>query len=486
MSAGDGSLFLDSVSRFVARPPVTAGPRTPVRDLARQMVAAGVGSIVIVGDDGSPAGIITDRDLRTKIVAAGRDPTVTAAADVMSAPVVTVPSDTYGFEALLEMTRRGFHHLLVVDGGRPVGVVSSNDFVRLQATHPVAVVREIGRAPSIDDLARLAGRVTALVRRLVDEGGTPYDVGRIVAELNDQLLQRVLELVTDPRSPGGPPPAPFCWLAFGSEARREQTLRTDQDNGLAYADPAAAAEPAVAAYFARLASEVNGALIRIGFPECPGRIMASNPEWCQPVAVWAARFRHWMQEGGPEEVLRACIFFDLRPVGGAIDLGTSLRTVIQSEAPSARRLLALLARDVVDRPVPLTVFGNLRVARDEPHRGTIDLKGGGGLQLVAAARIHALALGLPETNTVDRFQAAAGQGVYGESEAREIVDAHQLLQRLRLVHQLACLERGEPPDNRISPKRLSHADSVLLREALRTVGRVQEELRVRYATDLLG
>ena len=110
---------------------------------------------------------------------------------------------------------------------------------------------------------------------------------------------------------------PFSWLAFGSEARREQTLRTDQDNGLAYADPSRADAAAVQAYFARLAAEVNGALVRIGFPECPARIMASNPEWCQPVGVWTNQFRHWMQESRPEEVLAGCIFFDLRPVGGA-------------------------------------------------------------------------------------------------------------------------------------------------------------------------
>jgi CBS domain-containing protein len=485
VNPADVSLFLHPVRAFVAREPVTAGPRTPVRELARQMAAAGVGSIVIVGEDGTPAGIVTDRDLRGKVVAEGREPVTTSAAAVMSSPLLTVDAGAYGFEALLEMTRRGIHHLAVVDSGRLLGVVSSNDFLRLQTTHPVAVAREIALASSVDDLARLGARVTALVRRLVEEGGTPYDVGRIVAELNDRIVQRMLELATGSAATLGPPPVPFCWLAFGSEARQEQTLRTDQDNGLAYADPSPTDAAAVHAYFARLADQVNRALVRIGFPECPARIMASNPEWCQPVSVWAQRFRHWMQESGPREVLQACIFFDLRPVGGDAPLGSSLRTVIQTEAPGSRRLLGLLARDVVDRPVSLTVFGNIRVARAEPHRDTVDLKGGGGLQLVGAGRVHALALGLEETNTVDRFRATAARGVYGQDQCREFTDAHQLLQRLRLAHQLARLERGEPADNRINPKRLSHADALLLRDALRTVGHVQADLRERYATDLL-
>ena len=485
MNSRDVSLFLNPAREFVARPPVTAGVRTTVHELARQMVAAGTESAVILGDDGAPAGIVTDRDLRAKVVAGGLDPATTTAADVMSAPLVTVDPDAYGFEALLEMTRRGIHHLVVVEEGRLLGVVSSEDFLRLHSTHPVVLAREIGLAGSVDELARLGARVTALVRRLVDEGGTAYDVGRIVAELNDRMTQRVLDLATHPGAPVGPAPVPFCWLAFGSEARQEQGLRTDQDNGLAYEDPSPADAAAVAAYFARLAGEVNGALVRIGFPECPGRIMASNPEWCRPVGAWARRFRDWMQDSGPEEVLAACIFFDLRAAGGAAALASRLRGVIQTEAPGARRLLGLLARDVVERPVPLTVFGNIRPARAEPHRGTVDVKGGGVLQLTGAGRVHALALGLAETNSVDRFRLATTHGVYEADEGREIVDAYQLLQRLRLAHQLGRLERDEPPDNRLDVKRLSHADTLLLRDALRTVTRVQESLRVRYATDLL-
>jgi CBS domain-containing protein len=481
----DVSLFLNPVQDFIVRPPVTAGPKTPVQELARQMVTAGVGAVVIIGDDGGPAGIVTDRDLRGKVVAGGHDPSLTRAADIMSTPLVTVGPDAYGFEALLEMTRRGIHHLVVVEEGRLLGVVSSEDFLRLHSTHPVVLAREIGLAGSVDELAPLGARVTALVRRLVDEGGTAYDVGRIVAELNDRMTQRVLDLATAAGAPVGPPPVPFCWLAFGSEARGEQTLRTDQDNGLVYADPTPSEHAGIAAYFARLAAEVNAALVRIGFPECPAQIMASNPQWCQPVRTWTGRFRQWMQESGPEEVLRACIFFDLRPVGGAAELAASLRTVIQTDAPGSRRLLALLARDVVDRSVPLTIFGNLRVARTGPHRDTVDVKGGGALQLTGAARIHALALGLPETNTVDRFRAASARGVYPEAECREITDAHQLLHRLRLAHQLDCLERGEPPDNRVNAKRLSHADALLLRDALRTVTHVQGGLRERYATDLV-
>ena len=482
--APETSLFLHRVREFLTRPPVTAGAGTPIPDLARQMSRSGIGSVVIVDDGGAATGIVTDRDLRGKVLAAGRDPAATRAADIMSSPLVTVGSDAYGFEALLEMTRRGIHHLVVMDAGRLAGVVSSGDFLRLQVAHPVVLTREIETAASTDELARLGARVTEVVRRLVEEGGTPYDVGRIVAELNDRMVHRVLALA-GARHADGSPPVPFSWLSFGSEARREQTLRTDQDNGLVYEDPPEEARASVGAYFARFTADVNATLIAIGFPECPGRIMASEPALRQPAGVWVERFRRWIREGGPEEILAACIFFDVRPVGGTATLAARLREVIRAEAPGARRFLGFLARDVVDRPVALTVFGNLRPSRSGPRSGTVDVKGSGSLQLVGAARLHALALGREETNTVDRFRAASAAGLYPEEECREITDAYQHLTRIRLVHQLACLERGEPPDNHVNPRRLSHGDRVLFVDALKTVTRVQGGLRERYATDFL-
>jgi CBS domain-containing protein len=326
-----------------------------------------------------------------------------------------------------------------------------------------------------------------LTRRLLEEGGTPYDIGRIVAELNDRALVRVLGLVGTAleQEGAGPPPRPYCWIALGSEARREQTLRTDQDNGLIYAHAKADVHDGAAAWFARFAERVVAGLIAIGVPPCPGGWMASNPKWCQSLAVWASYFRSWMLEPEPEPVLAAQIVFDLRPLAGAVELAASLRSLIADEAPKQRLFLGLLARDVVTRRVPLTLFGNVAVARAGAHRGSVDLKGGGTIQLVGAARVHALELGLEETNTIDRFRAGAASGLYRDDETREIADAFQHLTRLRLLHQLACVARGDPPDNHVRASALSRADRVLLIEALRTVQRVQGGIRERFRTDLV-
>jgi CBS domain-containing protein len=483
--AGDLSLFLHRVRDLAKRPPVTCGRGVSVVEVARRLSREGVGSVVILDADGAPVGIVTDRDLRRKVVAEGRDPATTPAEAIMSAPLVTLRPTAFAFEAVLEMTRHRIRHVVVVENGRAVGVVSSRDFLALQTTHPVTLAREITRAVSLEALADLGARVTALVRRLLEEGGTAYDIGQIVAELNDRIVVRALGLTAGALEESGEdaPGADYCWLGFGSEARREQTLRTDQDNGLVYRDPPEDLATRTAEYYQRFAGAAIKALVGIGFAPCPGNAMASNPTWCQPLSVWAGYFRRWLREATPEHVLTACIYFDLRPLAGALGLGETLRGLVRTEAPERRAFLGYLAKDVVSRRLPLTLFGNIAVQRSGPHRGAVDVKGAGGLQLVGAARLHALALGLDETNTIDRVRAATARGVLKDAEAHEITDAYQHLLRLRLVHQIARLERGEPPDNYINPNGLSRADALLMKDAMRVVASVQAAVRERFATD---
>ncbi len=494
MSAGEPeggdrlSLFVRRARDLVARAPVTCEADTPASTVARRLSAERVGSVVVVNAEGAPVGIVTDRDLRGKVVAEARDPRVTPARAVMSAPLVTLPPDAFAFDVVLAMTRHEIHHVVLVEGGRLAGVVSSRDVLALTAAHPVSLARDIARAPSLAALPAYAARVTGLVRRLVDEHVGAGDIGRIVAELNDRLVLRTLDLVGERLAAAGAgrPPGSWSWLAFGSEARREQTLRTDQDNGLVYADGPEEARAAAAAYYGRFGREVIEALVTVGFPRCPGDAMASNPRWCQPLSVWSGYFRAWMARPAPEELLSASVYFDLRPLAGDTSLGARLAGIVREEAPGQRLFLRLLAHDVVRRRLPLTVFRNIAVEPSGPRRGRVDVKAAGMLHLVGAARVVALEQGIAATGTIDRFQAAAAAGLYGEAEAQEIIDAYQHLLRLRLVHQLEQAARGEPVDNHVDPARLSRADALLFRDALRTVARVQAGLAERFATDLVG
>jgi CBS domain-containing protein len=479
-SATDVAPFVRQVGTLVRRAPITCPVTASAAEVARLLSSERVGSVIVTDATGAPLGIVTDRDLRVKLVAANRSAATTPASELMSTPLETIDADASGLDALFAMTRRSIHHLGVVQAGVLCGVVSSHDFLRFTGSHPVALRRDIDAASSLDALAETSSHVTALVRSLVDGGASAHETARIVAELNDRLVSRVLELTTERLAAAGfRPPVPYAWLLFGSEARGEQTLRTDQDNGLVYADPPEGEIDAAEKYYERFTEQAIASLVAIGLPRCPHDAMASNPRWRQPLSVWRARFLEWMTDAAPTHVLDASIYFDVRPLVPGDALAASLRSLIVTEAPRRPRLLGLLARDVVSRPVPLTVFGNLR-------RGAIDVKGGGCLQMVGAARLLALQSGVAATGTVDRLRAVAAQGVFPDAAATDASEAYGALMRLRLLHQLRQVERGEATDNRVTVEALSRAERAVLRDALQVVAAIQAHIRERFATDFVA
>lgn len=498
----DASWLGRPVRELVRRPPVTCPPELTIAEAARRMQAYGVGSVVVVDGDGRPVGIVTDRDLRAKVVAGGV-PSGEAVARIMSAPLETVSPETPAIEALLTMLRLNIHHLPVVDApartaaggggsapgrGRLVGVVSSNDFVGVRDVRPLHLLREIEQAQSLAELHGRVGQLNEVVRHLVEGGAWAVDVARITAELHDGVVRRVLKLTEhELASEGfGEPPGPYCWLALGSEGRREQTLKTDQDNALVYEKLPGLPEWGLERYFRELAGRAVQGLIRLGFPPCPAQIMASNPTWCQPLDVWKGYFSRWVRQSSTRDLLMASIFFDFRPVWGDPGLAGALHAHLRAEVEAWRAFLRLMAWTAVYTGPPLGAFGRIVAPRFGPHRGSVDLKLQGMLPLVSGVRVYALELGLPVTNTVERVQQAAeAGGRFQRAEAEELVAAYEVLTRLRLRQQLADLQAGRQPDSRVVVRALNRADRAALREAFLTIQRLQDGLRSRYLTEAL-
>ena len=228
------------------------------------------------------------------------------------------------------------------------------------------------------------------------------------------------------------------------------------------------------------------ALKRLGFPPCQGGFMASNPRWCQPDSTWRGYFTGWMEAQEPEQVLQASVFFDLRPVAGAESVGRALWEWVCERAPSQRLFLGYMAKAALERHVPLGFFGGFVVERSGAHQGTLDLKARGVFPVTQAVRACALSLGLRETNTLDRLLAAGREGLFSPREVDELRDAHEVIARLRLAHQLARLDAGAPPDNFVNPEALGKADRLLLKQAFKTVAWLQRWIEDRFQTDLIG
>ena len=307
----DAALVRSRVAEVMTGDPLTCLPATTVRAAAHRMSLRQVSSIVVTEESGHAIGMLTDQDLRGRVLALGRSAD-RPVAEFMSAPVHEINPEAYAFEALLAMSRHGIHHLVVSEQERVVGVISDHDLQGLTGSSPVGVVRDIDKVASVAELVAVHRKIDRVLELLLRLGGSAATMLALVSEFNDRLTLKLLELISEEieHQGGGRPPVPYVWMALGSEGRREQTLRTDQDNALILANVPPEREAEIKAWFLGFAEKVVAGLEACGFPRCPGEIMASNPRWCQTEAQWQKTFARWLAEPKPLTLRLASIFFD--------------------------------------------------------------------------------------------------------------------------------------------------------------------------------
>ncbi len=467
-------LFSVQVGEIVKRSPEIIGAGDSIQSAAARMADLHIGSLLVQDQQGAIVGIVTDKDLRNKVVATGLSVSEPVE-KIMASPVETIPSHTVAFDALLAMMRKQIHHLAVEKGGKIIGVITTHDIMVLQGTSPLYIFREIVSQRSIEGLYPISRKVPQVIHTLLDEGAKSNNITRMITVLNDHILDRLLTLLQEEM---GPPPVGFCWMLMGSEGRKEQTFRTDQDNALLYEDPGDPETAAAAAeYFGRFGRAAIEHLVKCGFPPCPGGIMASNPKWCQPYSQWEAYFRDWITTPEPKEVLHATIFFDFRPGYGDIALGDRLRDFLVDSCPREHIFLFHLARDCLESRPPLSFFKNFIVEKDGEHRNRLDLKKRGLVPFVDFARLLSLKNGLRETNTVERLQALREIGAVSNDLYTETREAYEFQMQLRLVHQMRMLEEGRTPDNHINPADLTEIEKQTLKEAFSVINRLHSVIR---------
>ena len=466
------------IADLVKRRPITAAPSLSIREAATIMAEHRV-SALLVAEGERILGIMTDRDLRSKVVAAGTDVNLPITT-IMTADPITVPSSALAFEAMLEMLGRNVHHLPVVDNGQLVGMVSSGDLMRLETANPVFLVGDIAKQPTAAGIAAITARIPALVTRMIEQDASADEIHRVLTGVGDAASRRLLQLA---EAELGKPPVGYTWLVLGSQARHEHGLGSDQDHVLVLDDSLQAEHHG---YFEALAARVSAGLELCGVPKCPGEVMATNPRWRQTLSAWRADFHRWIAEPGSEAVLHAQIFFDARAVFGPSEYAEALRASVLAQTPSAARFLGHLATQAVERQPPLGFFRGFVLEREGEHRATVDLKSGGVHSIIELARVYALARGLPEVNTVERIRAAADAGALSSESADDLVDAWEFISYLRLRHQSRQVAEGRQPDNHVAPDSLSTLEKKHLRDAFGIVRRQQQGLALTYQTRLMS
>ncbi len=470
----------------------------PVRDLCQRdvvtceqdeslVVAAGmmrerrISSIVVCANQ-VPVGMVTDRDLRNKVVAQGRNPADLRVSDIMNSPLLTIGEDDYLFDALYLMSRQRIHRLCVVDEqGELCGIVTDSDALRFQSRSPQLLMKEIEEAAGIDELKVLQGNLEKLVVHLVGTGVATKDLVQTVAHLNDRILIRLIELVRSTRYPDLTDR--FAFLVLGSEGRQEQTLSTDQDNAIVYADDLSAAErDRLAAFSVDLIDE----LIGIGVPPCAGGIMAKNEGWRRSLGEWKRVLDKWLRTPSPENILSGSMFFDLRTLYGDTCFETELKAHITAQLRANPLFLAYSAGNAVGFKPPLSLLGNIKPERRGPHSGGIELKKAGIFPITEGVKAMALQAGVGEGGTRGRVLGLQEAGILRAEQADNLIAAFDFLVTLRLRAQLLAIEEGRVPDNFLPLDHLNRIEEGRLKLALQEVGHFQGFLRNRFHLNQLG
>lgn len=467
------NLMTTPVRALLRREAITLPPTATIQETAQLMMFQRVSSVLLV-EQGHLFGLVTDRDLRNRVVSQGLDIDLPVHEIATLAPM-TVEANSPAFDAMLLMARHNIHHVPVVDGTRVLGMVTATDLSERNSTSAVYLAGEIYKQSTLEGLVQSSGKVKRLQQNLAAAGASAYNTGHIVTAITDALTVRLLQLG---EAQLGPAPVDYVWVAAGSQARNEQTAKSDQDNCMVLDDSYRA--EAHGEYFKALAEWVCNGLNACGYVHCPGDMMAMNPTWRQPLAQWAEYFERWINTPDPKALMLTCVFFDQRAIHGKTSLLDTLRTQVLSRTKGNSLFLAHMVGNALKHSAPLGMFGNITLSKGPEHPNTIDLKHSGVVPIIDLARVYSLAGGIDAANTDDRLAKAAASREISPEKSRDLRDALEFISSLRIAHQARQTAAGQVPDNHLSLDELSNFDRAHLKDAFQVVKGLQTVLGQRY------
>ena len=465
-------LFLGEPVKRYMREPASTGLQTTVAQAAAIMSGIDFGALLILGPSGEPIGLLTDHDLRARVLAPSVDPE-RLVFEFMSSPLITISPTAQGHEALELMREKGVQHLVVKDeNGSVVGLVRGRDLLQVDHYPLVFLSRSIKEASRPEAVAEHRKRLPVLVKSLIDSGAKSRHICRAISAISDTVTEK---LVAFAEASLGPAPAPFAFLAMGSQGREEQTLFSDQDTAIVFDAPPGTRLEDVRAYLLEMGEHVSGWLEAAGYPICKGGMMARNPRWCQPLAQWKSYFSEWIRLAEPQNLMEFNTFFDFRCVHGKASLASSLRSHIRTELASTEPFFLYLAQDTLQYKPPLGFFGKIVTGTDSQGHKTFNVKDAMA-SIVNFARLYALRHKVDETSTFDRLRRLHELGVLASTSYEDLSQAHDFLMALRLRHQADRLTTGLAADNDIELRALTNIEEGMLKQVFSQIITIQKKV----------
>lgn len=486
----DNGLMIFSGQSFVkySSPVVTCQLGDTIAKAVQKMTTKGVGSVIVLDKNAFPKGIITDKDLRNRLIATGK-PYDTKVDEIMSQPVRTTTKDADFAHIYLTMIKHRLHHLLITEDGTDqselVGIISDHDILLSQGNSPAVIISALQGSSDIKEIAKLRDQSERLLNYYLENEITIEFVADIITEINDIIVQRAIQLAKNKHDQTFKEVSQvkFCFVGLGSEGRGEQLLRTDLDNAIIYEDVSDSLSDQAASYFHLIARDVMDVLFACGFQACPGEMMANNPQWCQPISVWKRYFSDWIRQPDQESLMMATIFFDYRPVAGYHPLATSLTQHIYSEIEKEKIFLNFFAKNALLNPPPMGFFRNFIVEKSGEQRDKFDIKLRAMMPLADAARLLMMShrvFGI--NNTFRRFEKLAELEPTNQELFLEAGKAYEIFMRIRALEGL----KNQTSGRYIQPESLGKLQRQLLKNAFFPIDELQKIIRVRFQLDYFG
>ncbi|MFW6082047.1 MAG: DUF294 nucleotidyltransferase-like domain-containing protein [Desulfosalsimonas sp.] len=452
-----------------------------IQEAAQLMTRKKRSSVVVMDSSGKSVGLITDHDMRTKVVARAY-PVDKPVGDIVGGPLITMPAQSQIFEAIMQMMKYDIKHMAVTDNAQNLlGIATEQDLLLAQGRSPVYLMREIQLADTVQDLKARHMQLPGLIKSMIDSGAIASHLNRIITEISDAILKKIVGFALEET---GEPPVDFAFMVMGSEGRMEQTLKTDQDNAIVFRDVPEDREKEVQSYFLRLADKICSWLDEAGYSFCEYEIMARNPKWCQPLHKWQQYFRQWVHEADPESLLHSSIFFDFRLGYGQEDIIEDLRSSLFQTLSGWVGFYRHFAENALHFKPPLDFFGNLILKTRDGRKNSLDIKTPMRL-IVDFARIYALQNKIEATNTLDRLEEVHLKEALDKNDYEELALAYGFLMHMRLSHQVNLLvEEKQAADNLILPNELTHIERQSLKEAFKRIKIAQGKMRMDLTHDI--
>ncbi|MFO8033500.1 MAG: DUF294 nucleotidyltransferase-like domain-containing protein [Desulfohalobiaceae bacterium] len=454
----------------------TCQPETSIKEAAGKITAADHDAVLVLDSRSQALGIVTDHDLRNQVIIQGVSRHA-AVREIMSSPLITISDQTLVYEAVLSMMQNRIKQLAVENEAGICGLLSEQEIFLAQGLSPIFIMHQIKTSQDVQQLKSIHAKKPYLIKSLIDSGAKAEHLTGLITSMSDAILQRLVEFALQEQ---GPAPVQFAFIILGSEGRKEQTLKTDQDNAIVFADVPREDLEKVQSYFLRLGEKVCAWLDQVGFAYCENEIMAQNPTWCQPLSQWQEYFRSWIHKAEGQDLLQACIFFDFRLGYGRQELVSALKDYLFRTLEDWAAFFRHMAKNALYFELPLDFFGSFILQSNEQKEKGLDMKAPMRL-VVDFARIYALQLQTPQTNTQERLTQIHNANILKKGEYEELHYAYSFLMHLRLTHQAKMvIDQDRAATNLLPLEDLTQIERRALKEAFKRIKTAQDRLRTTF------